>query len=969
MGSVMLRIALKLLIILWLKKPGFTTASSVCYVFHGEEAIDPNQTLVYQSLWCYQQIYDAQVGRKVDLQLLLILSGDVELCPGPECGDCLNINPELECLIKQRGLKCFHLNVRGLWSNLCHVTELLTAHTDIGIFTLSETHIQDEPDELYVINGYSFISLPRSNGLGGGVAVYISEQINWTRRYDLESELECIWLEIFPYKTKSFLICSMYRPPDTSSYTHANFKNLFAGMLDLATANLKEVIVMGDLNVNYHRNEDNTEIKSIISVNGFKQIVKEATRTTENTATLIDIIITNNPSVIACTKVVPIAFSDHDLIGCVRKQHHLKYVSKVINCRNTKNYSKELMCDELFKQDWTPVYESTDVNYAWTCMKDIISSCFDKLAPIIKKRIRGKPSPWLTDEIKKAMNTRDILLRKSRKTKFESDIIAYRKKRNEVNSLLNKAKQAYYKDLLNETSNNLDSFWSVIKKLYPNNPSKSSPPMFKIGSINTSDPLTISNGFCSYFSTIVTSLKKKVFPLRDCLWIFQVKQSARTNCRFKFETVKFQQVFNQLKSLKKKKSTGLDNIPAYVLKDCASVITEPLTHIINSSLITGVFPTDWKLSKLIPIPKSKPYNIIKNYRPISIIPAISKVIEKLVHHQLSSYLENNNLLHESQFGFRKGRSTELAATLFTDNVKRKVDEGKLVGAVFLDLTKAFDTLNHGTLLNKLESYGVENIELQWFQDYLFNRSQQVHYKECISEVGKVTSGVPQGSIIGPLLFVVFFNDFSSCLKHSNITIYADDTVIYVAGKDLFIIETRLSADMKSIAEWCVQNELILNTNAGKTESMLFGTAKNLAQNTQTLNVTYRDQLIRSTTTYMYLGVEINHSLNMNTNFDSTYKKACGRLRLLRKIRPFLNVKAAKAIYQGMVLPILTYCGILNLNLCRTRQDKLLSIHRRAVGIIASKPNHELRIKSPHICNQINSEMFRWKRLFEFYKLF
>ncbi|CAB4038162.1 Hypothetical predicted protein, partial [Paramuricea clavata] len=278
---------------------------------------------------------------------------------------------------------------------------------------------------------YPVPSLPRSNGLGGGVAVYISEQINWTRRYDLESELECIWLEIFPYKTKSFLICSMYRPPDTSSYTHANFKNLFAGMLDLATANLKVVIVMGDLNVNYHRNEDNTEIKSIISVNGFKQIVKEATRTTENTATLIDIIITNNPSVIACTKVVPIAFSDHDLIGCVRKQHHLKYVPKVINCRNTKNYSKELMCDELFKQDWTPVYESTDVNYAWTCMKDIISSCFDKLASIIKKRIRGKPSPWLTDEIKKAMNTRDILLRKSRKTKFESDIIAYRKKRNE----------------------------------------------------------------------------------------------------------------------------------------------------------------------------------------------------------------------------------------------------------------------------------------------------------------------------------------------------------------------------------------------------------------------------------------------------------------------------------------------------------------------------------------------------------
>ena len=161
------------------------------------------------------------------------------------------------------------------------------------------------------------------------------------------------------------------------------------------------------------------------------------------------------------------------------------------------------MCDELSTQDWTPVYESTDVNYTWTCMKNTILSCFDKLAPVIKKRIRGKPSPWLTDELKKAMNIRDMLLRKSRKTKSASDISAYKKKRSELNSLLNKSKQAYYRDLLNETSNNLDSFWNVIKKLYPNNRTKPSPPMFQIGSAITSDPLTISNGFCSYFMVFV----------------------------------------------------------------------------------------------------------------------------------------------------------------------------------------------------------------------------------------------------------------------------------------------------------------------------------------------------------------------------------------------------------------------------------------------------------------------------------
>ena len=163
-----------------------------------------------------------------------------------------------------------------------------------------------------------------------------------------------------------------------------------------------------------------------------------------------------------------------------------------------------------------------------------------------------------------------------------------------------------------------------------------------------------------------------------------------------------------------------------------------------------------------------------------------------MHRQLSVYLERNNLLTDCRFGLRRNRSTELAATLFTDNVKRKVNEGKLVGAVFIDLSKAFD-ISHAKLIIKLKSYGILNTEMTWFQDYLFNRTQYVQHGKTLSNGEKVHCGVPQGSIIGPLMFILFYNDFPSCLKHSKVIIYTDDTFIFVPGKDLSIIEARLSA--------------------------------------------------------------------------------------------------------------------------------------------------------------------------------
>ena len=289
-------------------------------------------------------------------------------------------------------------------------------------------------------------------------------------------------------------------------------------------------------------------------------------------------------------------------------------------------------------------------------------------------------------------------------------------------------------------------------------------------------------------------------------------------------------------AIKRSKATGLDDLPPGLLKDSAEMIAAPLTHLINLSLSTNIFPADWENAKIIPIHKSGTYSNLDNYRPISILPVLSKIIEKIVHRQLISFLDRNSLLSQFQFGFRRGLSTELAATLLLDNIRREVDSGKLVGAVFIDLSKAFDTISHAMLLGKLSRYGISDGELEWFKDYLFSRKAVVSYNNCLSDQHEIYSGVPQGSILDPLLFLLFFNDITDVVKYSKVIKYADDTVLYVADKQTQSIRAKLDEDMELIANWLKENELVINLKKGKTESLLFGTAKRRNMQSEPLEV-------------------------------------------------------------------------------------------------------------------------------------
>ena len=375
--------------------------------------------------------------------------------------------------------------------------------------------------------------------------------------------------------------------------------------------------------------------------------------------------------------------------------------------------------------------------------------------------------------------------------------------------------------------------------------------------------------------------------------------------------------------------------------DVASVIAPPLAFVINLSLRSGIFPDDWKMAKVIPLHKNGPADNFENYRPISTLAVVSKIIEKIVHTNLVKFLNDNMLLSNQQFGFRSKRSTELAATLFIDDIRRHADNKMLVGCVFIDFSKAFDTLSHAKLLQKLSAYGIKDTELSWFTDYLFNRKQIVLYNGQCSSISSIKCGVPQGSIIGPLLFVIFINDIVDYVIKSSIIKYADDTVLYTPGKDIYIIEQNLSQDLERLAEWFTENEMILNLKKGKTECMLIGTAKRLAAAPRSLEVKYNQNLINVTTTYKYLGVEIDHTLTLNDHFNRSYKKATTRLLFLSKLRSQLTPEAAVSVYNCMILPIITYCSLVSLHVTKTQCCRLKSIDNRAKKIIGAPSSDDI----------------------------
>ena len=548
----------------------------------------------------------------------------------------------------------------------------------------------------------------------------------------------------------------------------------------------------------------------------------------------------------------------------------------------TKHYSKDLFIQNLDDIDWSDIFNCHNVDIAWGKFKSILLSIIDKVAPYKEVRVKQRTKPWMSSEILNLIRQRDKYLQKFRRSKDQSDYKLFVYHRNQVKYKKEKAKSQYCVHAVNENQNRPKKLWQILKEIGASSKGKTSPKSISLNIENELcfDKQKVAEYFNDYFTYIASSLVEKLPPCSgrfgDAHVIDFYQNLNVSDNMFGLVSVTVDQVSSILNSISACKATGLDELPARFIKDGSSVIAKPLTHIVNLSITTGNIPDDLKAARVVPLYKKKGKTNVENYRPISVLSIISKVFEKVVFNQLNNFLTEHKLLYTFQSGFRSSYSTDTCLIHLTDYIKQECENGNYTGMVLLDLQKAFDTVDHVILLKKLSSVGVDELSICWFRSYLTGRVQVTDVDGTMSVAKGITCGVPQGSILGPLLFLLYINDMSAAVK-CKLLLYVDDSVLLASGKDLVEIEATLSCELESVNNWLIDNKLSLHL--GKTQFIVFGTRKKLCK-CNTLNIVCKGNVIESKSTVTYLGVTLDQSLSGDVIASNVLFKTSNKLKFL-----------------------------------------------------------------------------------------
>ncbi len=819
---------------------------------------------------------------------------------------------------KNKNKAFFHMNIASLG---LHKEELETALSlldlEFDVIGITETKILEGIAPLTdpSLSGYEHYDTPTECSKGGAL-IYVKDSLVCNRRKDLEKimykskNLESVFIEIEITGKKNQIFGCIYRHPCMEIEP---FNELLDKLLKKLDSEKKISYLMGDFNLDLLNTESDEKISNyydILTSHLFVPHITLPTRITSTSKTLIDNIFSNDPDFAnGVSGNFTFSISDH-LPQFLLMPDELKGPPKKHNIyRRKKDYNKEELVAESVNIVWNEVISPSkmDSNYSFDRFYEKIISVVDKHAPlkkVSKKELKLESKPWITPGILASIKRRDLLLRKyigtlpgNHKDELHTQ---YKVLRNRIVALIRLSKNNHFRKYFTNNAEDIKKTWNGIKSIINLKAASSTlPTSMSINNESESDPTKIAEGFNSYFSSIAEKLQNNIYSVNTN---FRKYLSDRVDANFLMRSADTEEILRIIASLVNSKGTGPYSIPTDILKLLGPILCYPLKEIINISFATGIYPDKLKLAEIIAIFKKGDPRLLPNYRPISLLSIFNKIFEKLVHARLYSFLQLHECIYDLQFGFRTKHSTNHALLSLTETIRNALDNSSFACGIFVDFQKAFDTVDHEILLQKLEHYGVRGLSNNWFRSYLSNRQQYVSVNGFHSNIHIIKYGVPQGSVLGPLLFLIYINDLRNAIYHSIVHHFADDTNLLYVNKNLRTIQNKINKDLKSLCTWLRANKISLN--ASKTELIIFRDPRK--KMTTDLRIKIDGKRLIPCRSVKYLGIYIDCHLNWHIHINELSTKLSRAVGMLSKIRYYVSKETLHMVYYGIFSSLLTY---------------------------------------------------------------
>ena len=869
-----------------------------------------------------------------------------------------------------RKFSVFHMNVRRIAANKGELLALLLM-LDCSFDTIILTEIGDDGgtylNDNFLTDYSVFVNAPTNNKYGG-TAILAKEGIGDINTRDdlrLHSECNCEnlkvedqWIEINT-EHKQFIIGGIYRHPN-GNVTH--YVEQLDNILNKLPRNATTIIA-GDINIDLLKYEQpNTfEYFTTLASHNFYPYISTPTRITDYKASLIDHIFVKfsdkdlNQEVSAGNILTDI--TDHLpnflLIGDKKpiQSRNSRPLIRIYSENNIRNFK-----DELEVQNWEEIHITQDTDSCYQDFYTKIYHIYERNFPAKRlSRKRAKDKKWITSELKTSIKLKDKLFAKQRNKKTPENIAEYKRYRNSLNMRLKQAEISYYKEKLSDRRNSVTTFWKTFGQTLNPRKKKENTRIQKLVMDNdeiTSDQL-MADCMNDYFCSVGENIDKQLPKGRNH---FRQYMSNKIQQTFFLSATSEQDVLRELKALNPKKAGGPDNLTPRLLKEVAHELYKPLTALFNKSIEEAKFPGGWKFAKVIALFKKGSRFLPENYRPISLLNCFGKIFERIIYNQMVRFINKHNILYIRQFGFRENFSTTLALIDLIDKIQFALDRNEYVIGIFLDIKKAFDSINHDILLQKLEHYGFRGHFQLFMRSYLSNREQYTLINGCNSEKCSIKYGVPQGSILGPLLFLLFINDLQNATDDAESRLFADDTSAILTDKNLDRLIHRAQSSMLEIQNWFIANRLALSI--GKSNFMLFHKKQAHVNIPDELHIgTESIPRVKKT---KYVGMMIDENLTWEHHISEICNSLVKYFGVFYNIRNFINIQLARTIYYACIYSRIQY-GIeiygsaskTQLSRLQTMQNKLLKVLTKQNRLYSTDALHrDLKIlKVEHIYQQ------------------